>query len=74
MKKRRDAKCKDQIVRKCLEVNPESLPNDTQGKMSEMSRRLKDLSNENARLKKVLAEQEIERAILQELLDLPKPK
>jgi hypothetical protein len=46
MKKRRDAKCKDQIVRKCLEVNPESLPNDTQGKMSEMSRRLKDLSNE----------------------------
>ena len=26
MKKRRDAKCKDQIVRKCLEVNPESLP------------------------------------------------
>lgn len=47
---------------------------DTQGNMSEMSRRLKDLSDENARLKKVLAEQEIERAILQELLDLAKLK
>ncbi len=48
--------------------------NDTQGNMSEMSHRLKDLSDENARLKKVLAEQEIERAILQELLDLAKLK
>ena len=42
--------------------------------MSEMSSLLKDLGDENAMLKKVLAEKEIEATILRELLEKVKRK
>lgn len=54
--------------------SPESLPRETQEKMSEMSSRVKHLSGENAILKKVVAEKEVEIAILRELLEKVNPK
>jgi transposase-like protein len=51
-----------------------TLPRETEEKMWEMSNSLEDLGKENAMLKKLLAEKEVENAILKELIEKVNPK
>lgn len=50
------------------------LPKNTQEMLSEMSSRLRDLGNENVILKRLVAEKDVENAILKELLDKVNPQ
>lgn len=51
-----------------------ALPRDAEEKMQEMSGTIKRLGTENATLKRLLAEKEVENAILKELLEKVNPK
>jgi transposase-like protein len=50
------------------------LPKDKEQRLREAERRLEELSRENDRLKRIVAEKELELAILKELRDLANPR
>lgn len=50
------------------------LPKNQNKRISEAEKRLNDLSNENAQLKKLLGEKELELAVLRDLRDISNPR
>ena len=51
-----------------------TLPKDTRGKIAEMSREMRHLGSENAVLRRLVADKDVENAILKELLDKANPR
>lgn len=51
-----------------------TLPKDTRGKIAEMSREMRRLGSENAVLRRLVADKDVENAILKELLDKANPR
>jgi hypothetical protein len=50
------------------------LPKDTRGKIAEMSREMRRLGSENAVLRRLVADRDVENAILKELLEKANPR